>query len=118
MTTYYKQTEIKASMKVLVDEYLKECKTCDVLPEDFVDLIKHNFLAKYVCYNKDTKTIEIGVENSSSEGYYPEIKVHKFPINSDASWMERSFRSSKNDLSFYGKLLNRQFSKDAEVVLM
>lgn len=118
MTTYYKQAEIKAAMKVLVDEYLTECEKCETLPEDFVDLLKHNFLAKYVCYNRETKTIEIGIEDSSAETYYPEIKVYKFPINSDASWLKKSFRSDKNDLSFYGKLISRKFSRDTEVVLM
>lgn len=118
MTTYYKQTEIKAAIDSLVDDCLMECKRCEELPEGFVELIKHNFLAKYVCYDKDTKTIEIGVEDNSRDALYPSIKVHKYSLNA-RSWVRDSFRNDKNDLQFYGQLINRnRSSKDAEVVLM
>lgn len=120
MTTYYKQAEIKASMKKLIDEYLEDCKRCEELSEDFIDLIKHNFLAKYVCYNKNTKTIEIGVEDTSKDDeFYPEIKVYKYPLNSNKKWLERSFKDGKNDLTFYGRLLNRtKTDQEAEVILL
>jgi len=120
MTTYYKQAEIKASMKKLVDNYLNQCLQCGELCDDFIDLVKHNFLAKYVCYNKNTKTIEIGVEdNSKDDEFYPEIKVYKFPLNKNRKWIERSFRDNMNDLMFYGKLLNRnKMNSEAEVVLI
>ena len=118
MTTYYKQTEIQTAIDQLVEECLTECKRCEELPEGFVELIKHNFLAKFVCYNKDTKTIEIGVEDNSPDALYPKIKVYNYSLNS-RNWVKKSFKSDKNDLHFYGQLLNRnKSSRDAEVVLM
>ncbi len=120
MTTYYKQAEIKASMKKLVDSYLNQCLEEGELCEDFIDLVKHNFLAKYVCYNKNTKTIEIGIEeNKEEDDFYPQIQVYKFPLNKNRKWIERSFKDNLNDLIFYGKLLNRNnMIKEAEVVLI
>lgn len=119
MTTYYNQAEIKASMKKLVDVYLEECRQCKELSKDFIDLIKHNFLAKYVCYNKVNNTIEIGIEeNESEDDFYPEIRVYKYPLNSNKKWLERSFKDGKNDLDFYGRLLNRsRTDKETKVVL-
>lgn len=118
MTTYYKQTEIKAAIDQLADDFLKECKRCEELPEGFVDLIKHNFLAKFVCYDKETKTIEIGVEDNSPDALYPKIKVYKYSLNSK-TWIRDSFKNDLNDLHFYGRLLNRnRSSRDADVILM
>lgn len=120
MTTYYNQDEIQASMKKLVKEYIQECKKCAELPEDFVDLIKHNFLAKFVCYNEKTENIEIGVEDFSEESLYPKIKIHKFSISSKKKWVEKSFRTERNDFDFYGRLLNRKKlnNRDADVIVM
>ena len=119
MTAYYKQTEIIAAMNQLVKDYMKECKECNELPEGFVELLKHNFLAKYVCFNEATQSIEIGVEDTSSDGLYPEIKSYKFPLNSKKRWIEKSFKTGKNDLAFYGKLLNRKQSyNDVDVVVI
>lgn len=120
MTTYYKQAEIKASIKKLVEVYLDDCKRCEELSPDFIDLIKHNFLAKFVCYNKSTQTIEIGIEdNSGEDDFYPQINVYKYKLNSNKKWLERSFRDGLNDLTFYGKLLNRsKMNWEAEVVLI
>lgn len=106
-------------MDKLVEEYIKECKKCDELPEGFVELIKHNFLAKFVCYDKDTKTIEIGVEEASEDGLYPNIKVMKYPLSAKKNWVKKSFKDGKNDLTFYGHLLNNnKYSRNAEVVVM
>lgn len=120
MTTYYNQHELKSSMKSLVKDFIKECKQCEELPEDFVDLIKHNFLAKFVCYNKETQNIEIGVEDFSEESLYPTIKIYKFPITSNKKWVEKSFRDGRNDLDFYGRLLNKKKSanRNADVVVI
>lgn len=95
-------------MKKLVKGYISECKECEELPEDFVDLIKHNFLAKFVCYNNKTGNIEIGVEDFTEESLYPKIKIYKFSISSNKKWVEKSFRTEKCDLDFYGRLLNRK----------
>ncbi len=120
MTTYYKQAEIKASMKKLVNGYLDDCIKCEELSPDFIDLLKHNFLAKFVCYNKLAQTIEIGIEdNSKEEDFYPEIMVYKYKLNSNRKWLERSFKDGSNDLAFYGKLLNRsKMNQEAEIVLL
>lgn len=120
MTTYYNQEEIRSSMKKLVKEYLEVCRECEALPEDFVDLLKHNFLAKFVCYNSETKTIEIGVEDTAASSLYPEIKIYRFPVQTKKNWLEKSFRSGKNDLDFYGRLLNKRKlnNNKAEVVVM
>ena len=120
MTTYYKQAEIKASMKKLDDVYVDNCKKSEVLSPDFIDLIKHNFLAKFVCYNKSTQTIEIGIEdNSGKDDFYPQINVYKYKLNSNKKWLDRSFKDGLNDLTFYGKLLNRsKMNREADVVLI
>jgi hypothetical protein len=120
MTTYYNRSEIQASMSMLVEEYLKECSNCEQLPEDFKDLLKHNFNANFVHFNPATNAIEIGVENPESVSAYPEIQVMSFPLNSDKSWVDNSFRAGKNDLAFYGRLLNRKKTiyQEAEVVVM
>lgn len=119
MTAYYKQTEIIAAMNQLVEDYLRECKQCETLPSGFIDLLKHNFLAKFVCFNQKTKTIEIGVEDSSPDALYPQIKIYKYPLDSGKRWVEKSFKTGKNDLAFYGQLLSRRQSyKDVEVIVM
>lgn len=118
MTTYYKQAELKAAMDQLVEDYMQECKKCDELPEGFVELLKHNFLAKFVCYDSATKTIEIGVEDNSPDALYPRIKVHKYSMEKK-NWVKNSFRTERNDLIFYGSLLNRNRpGKDVDVVLI
>lgn len=119
-TTYYYQEEIRTGMKVLVDEYLKDFTNFEKLPEDFTDLIKHNFLAKFVYYNKLDSSVEIGVEESSVSSPYPEIKVFVYNLSSGIDWLDKSFKTGKTNLAFYGKLLNqrRSFLKDAEVIII
>ncbi|HZJ36479.1 MAG TPA: hypothetical protein VFD29_07635 [Gillisia sp.] len=88
--------------------------------EDFITLIKHNFLAKFVYYNKSDKSVEIGVEESSVSSTYPEIKVFVYNLTSGIDWLEKSFKTGKTNLEFYGKLLNkrRAFLKNAEVIIV
>jgi len=124
MVAYYNQKEIKNAIKDLMQDYLKTCTSCEELPEDFIDLIKHNFLAKYVSYNAVTNSIEIGIEDAnepSSLTAYPQIKVYTYPISDKKNkWLDKSFKKSKPDLAFYGRLLNRRSSiyKRADVVVM
>lgn len=121
MTTYYNQNEIRTAMNNLVQEYLEECINCQEIPADFIDLVKHNFLAKFVHYNPTTNAIEIGIKDyNSDEDSYPEIKVYSYLIDKKNQWLKKSFSKEKEDLAFYCRLLNRKksFSKDAEVVLM
>jgi len=121
MTTYYNKFEIKSAMNVIVEDYLKDCIECEQLPEDFRDLIKYNFLAKYVSFNKDEKTIEIGVEDvNAGDSLYPTIQIFSFPIEKSNQWLKDSFNYNNDDFSFYGKLLNRRKHsyKNAEVIVL
>ncbi|MFO7721010.1 MAG: hypothetical protein R6W85_11280 [Gillisia sp.] len=120
MTTYYQPAEIKMSIKKLVDVYLADCKKCEELPPDFTELIKHNFLAKFVYYNKSNQTIEIGIEDNAGDGdFYPQILVYKHKLKSRNKWLDRSFKNGSNDLAFYGKLLNRsKMNQEAQVILI
>lgn len=121
MITYYNKAEIYNSMKLLVKECLQECKDCKKLSAEFIDLLKHNFLAKFVHYNSTTNNIEIGIEESKTDNNsYPEITVYSYPLDGNQKWVEKSIKKDNNDMVFYGQLLNRKkiLFKDAEVILM
>ena len=119
MASYLRTEEIKTSLRVLVNQYIEECRDCDKIPQDFIDLLRHNFLAKFVFYNKNDKTIEIGINKGSSPEGYPNIKVFSFPVNKALEWLDESFKSETNDLEFYGKLLNRnEIISSSELVLI
>jgi len=107
-------------MKGLAKNCLKDCLRDNEPSEDFITLIKHNFLAKFVYYNKSDKSVEIGVEESSVSSTYPEIKVFVYNLTSGIDWLEKSFKTGKTNLEFYGKLLNkrRAFLKNAEVIIV
>ena len=99
MVAYYNKNEIKTAMKALIQEYLNTCTNCEVLPEDFVSLIKHNFLAKYVSYNSKTHSIEIGIDESDSRSSltsYPQIKVYHYSLSRKKNkWLNKSFKTLK-----------------------
>lgn len=84
---------------------IEECKECDELPPALEELIKHNFQASFVCYDKKTNSIEVGVEEVEAVNSYPEITIHKFSLEEAISQLKRTFKSSDQDLRFYGKLL-------------
>ncbi len=102
-----KRTEIRDSLKKLITQYIEECTNCDKISDDFYNLLKHNFMAKFVFYNKEEKTIEIGINEGSEPTTYPKIKVFSFPVTKSTEWLDKSFKSNRTDLEFYGKLLNR-----------
>ncbi len=52
MASYLNTNEIRLSLRQLVKQYVEECESCQEAPDEFISLIKHNFLAKYVYYNK------------------------------------------------------------------
>ncbi|SKB73937.1 hypothetical protein SAMN05660776_2738 [Salegentibacter holothuriorum] len=119
MASYLNTNEIRLSLRQLVKQYIQECKSCEELPEEFVSLIKHNFFAKYVYYNRKREQIEIGIDASESPDTYPEIKVYKFPVKKAGKWIDKSFKDQESDLEFYGKLLNRNDSfNTSEIILM
>lgn len=116
MTAYYNQSEIKSFMKREVKQYLKDCVSGKKLSEDCKNLIQYLFLAKFVSYNEADKTIEVGIEDTTSNSSYPDIKVYTYPVESATEWLTRSLKFGKNDLAFYGKLLNKK--RSSEVVVM
>ena len=120
MTTYYNQEEIRIAMKGLAKNSLKDCLRDNKPSEDFINLIKHNFLAKFVYYNKLNQSVEIGVEEPSVSSTYPEIKVFVYNLTSGTDWLEESFKTGKSNLEFYGNLLNRRrsFLKNAKVIII
>jgi hypothetical protein len=120
MTTYYSQEEIRIAMKGLAKNCLKDCLRDNKPSEDLINLIKHNFLAKFVYYNKLDRSVEIGVEESIISSTYPEIKISVYNLTSGIDWLEKSFKTGKTHLEFYGKLLNqrRSFLKNAEVIII
>ena len=122
MTTYYSIPEIESAMKLLVADYLKNCLECDKISDDFKDLIKYNFLAKYVTFNRIKQSIEIGIEDlNTNNSHYPVIKIVSFEIKeTDNNWLENSFKNKMNDLVFYGKLINRKkFNhRNSEVIVI
>ncbi len=121
MTTYYNQSEILLTMRVLMKEYLKESLRNKELSEDFTELIKHNFLAKFVYYNPMENAIEIGVEDPNSKtDSYPEINIISYPLDGKTSWLDGSLKKNKNDMAFYGRLLNKNklLFRDSEVIVL
>jgi hypothetical protein len=122
MTTYFNKSEIETSIKTIASDYLKDCMNWDKIPEDFVDLIKYNFSAKYVSFNNRDKQIEIGVEDANIQSsFYPVINVVSYPVTeTDNKWLEKSFKNKMNDLVFYGRLINRKKynHKNAKVIVM
>lgn len=119
MKTYSNKNQIRLSLQQLVAQYVEECEACEELSEEFISLIKHNFLAKYVVYNKEEKQIEIGIDKTDSHQAYPEIEVYKIPVKKAAKWLDKSFKDQRNDLEFYGKLLNKnEIFNSSDFILM
>lgn len=108
---YLKEGEIKSSLGSLVKYYVQECVETQEIPQQLVELIKHNFFAKYVTYNKLEKTIEIGINESKHRSLtYPHIKVYSFPLEKTSEWIDSSFKTGRGDLEFYGQLINMPHS--------
>ncbi|WP_424493606.1 hypothetical protein [Salinimicrobium sp. GXAS 041] len=120
MSIYLKTEEVRASLGAVVKYYLQDCVQKNEIPQELVELIKHNFLAKYVSYNKKDETIEIGINISKDNSVmYPTIEVFTFSVNSAEKWLENSFKSGKADLEFYAKIINKnvQLSREDVVVV-
>ncbi len=120
MSIYLKTEEIRASLGAIVKFYIQDCKQKKEIPQELAELIKHNFLAKYVSYNKNDETIEIGINISKHRAeMYPTIEIFTFPVNSAEKWLESSFKTGKADLEFYAKMINRdiRFTREEVVVV-
>lgn len=107
MITYYNKSELKASLNAFVERSIEEAVRTGKLSQEFITLIKHNFLAKFVFYNRENKTIEIGINESKGQGLYPDINVYSYPVNKASSWLKDSYTENKGDMEFYGEILNK-----------
>ncbi len=105
MTSYQSRNQIHSELQRMLPHQIEECKECDALPPALEELIKHNFQATFVCYDKRSNTIEVGIEEGEAVNSYPEITVHKFKLEEAVSQVKKTFRNSDPDLQFYGKLL-------------
>lgn len=105
MTSYQNRTEIQQELAKLLPYQIQECKKCDELPHTLEEIIRHNFQAKFVCYDKENRCIEVGVEEQEATDGYPEISIRKLKLEDAASQLKKTFRKSDHDLEFYGRLL-------------
>ena len=120
MTSYQSKTQIESELQRMLPHQIEECRNCDELPSSLEALIKHNFQATFVCYDKKSRTIEVGVEEQEEVDSYPDITIHKFRLDEVISQLKRTFRKADQDLKFYGKLLAGHGSNNQidEVVLV
>ncbi|HIB35993.1 hypothetical protein [Mesonia sp.] len=119
MTAYLTEYEIRTSLKTLVKQYLENCKDCDQLSEEFVELIRHTLKAKYANYNKETRTIEIGVKEENNNSFYNDIKSYSYSLEDAEKELGKSFDSSAGkDLHFYGKFINGTTQDPASEVVI
>ena len=104
----------------MIPEQLNECKECDELPTVLQELNMHNFQAKYVCYNKEDRTVEIGVEEQDSSSSYPDFTIHTFRLEELGLCLTNTFLTDDRDLKFYATLIaqNGSSNKIDEVVLV
>ena len=105
MTSYQSKTQIEHELQRILPQQIEECRSCDELPQSLEALIKHNFQATFVCYDKRSRTIEVGIEQEEEVDAYPDITVHKFKLDEVISQIKNTFKKADQDLKFYGKLL-------------
>ena len=119
MISYQSKNDIQNQLRNLLAYQIKECRECDELPQALEELIKHNYQATFVCYDKQSDCIEVGVEKEEEITAYPEIKVHRIPLEKAVAKLGKSFRSSDQDLKFYGRILaSNDSNKIDDVVLV
>lgn len=108
MAAYFNTNQLRTSLQELVKIYISECKECKELSQDCIDLIRHNFLAEFVVYNKKENSIEVGINQSEKFDGYPEIKIYIFPLEDIGKKIDHSFKNNTEDLEFYGRLIGRR----------
>lgn len=95
----------------LVKTYVEDFFRTGEISQDFIELIKHNFYAKYVAYDPAGKTIEIGVnETNDTSSIYPDIKVYNYSLE-ETNWLDGSFRKNAFDIEYYERLLEKRKHK-------
>ena len=106
MAAYITQSEVRSLWESSVKTLLRKCRSDRKIPEGLVELIKHNFYAKYVYYNPEQEYIEIGVNESKQRAVsYPTIRVYCFSVDEVEDRLLASFQSNRVDLEFYAKIL-------------
>lgn len=118
MISYQSKNNIENQLRNLLPYQIKECRECNQLPPALEELIRHNYQATFVCYDKKTNCIEVGVENEEEITAYPEITVHKIPLEKAAARLGKTFKSSDQDLKFYGRILAGHGSNTVEDVVL
>lgn len=108
MAAYFNSNQLRTSLQELMKQFISECKECNELSQDCIDLIRHNFLAEFVVYNKANNSIEVGINHEEKFDGYPEIEVYTFPLEEIGKKVDHSFRHNTEDLEFYGKLIGRR----------
>ena len=105
----YSKDKLQISLTSMVNVYVNDCLKFGKPAPDFVELIRHNFYAKYVHYNDANEMIEMGINESRDRAtYYPKINVYSYPVNKAGEWLGTSFKKDPFDLDFYDSLLNKK----------
>lgn len=120
MISYQNRNEIPLKLQQVLPQHIEECRECDALTPALENIIKHNFQASFVCYDKESMTIEVGVKQQAETDSYPEILVQKFKLDEAISRLKNTFKNSDADLRFYAKILagNSKVNNIDDVVLM
>jgi len=118
MAAYFNSNQLRTSLQELAQNYISECEDCNVLSADCIDLLRHNFLAEFVIFNKKNNTIEIGMNKSDDFGGYPEIEIYTFPLKDIGKKVDYSFKNNHEDLEFYGKLIGRRKGIGSNAVIL
>ena len=119
MATYLKEEEIKTLLGELIDKYVDESRVSGKLVPEFIELIKHNFYAKYVHYDPASEMIEIGINEAKVRTpVYPDIKVYHYDISESRKWLSKKFQNTSFDLEFYAKLISKDQDSDSEIIVI
>ncbi|MBW2961987.1 hypothetical protein [Mesonia aestuariivivens] len=109
MTAYLTEHEIKTKLKTLVKQYLDNCRSCDQLSEEFIELIRYTLKAKYANYNKETRTIQIGIKQENENSFYNDIKTFSYSLEEAEKELGKNFNAYQGkQLTYFGKFLNGQ----------
>lgn len=108
MAAYFNSNQLRSSLQELVKQFVSECQQCNELSRDCMELLRHNFAAEFVMYDKKNGNIEIGIDKSDDFTGYPEIEVYSFSLDEIGKKVDHSFKNNSEDLEFYGKLIGKR----------
>lgn len=118
METFVTRSEIKSLWRPVFKKMIRECRMNKKAPDGLVELIKHNFFAKYASYEANTEMAEIGV-NESVVGAktYPAIKIYTVPLHELEQKLNASSKLKPSDMEFYAKILTGKKLNEKVLVL-